>query len=56
MTLDELKTMMIDWYANLLRIRKANTCENNELEFQIAVVETKLQSLGIPTESINSKL
>ena len=56
MTLDELKTITIDWYANLLRIKKVNQCENKELDFQLAIAETKLQSLGIPTENIKDKL
>lgn len=56
MTLDELKTVTLDWYANLLRIKKENQCENRELDFQIAIVEQKLQSFGIPTEDIKNKL
>lgn len=56
LTLDELKTITIDWYADLLRIKKANQCENKELDFQIAIIETKLHSLGIPTESIKNKI
>ena len=56
MTLDELKAITLDWYANLLRIKKENQCENKELDFQLAIVEQKLHSFGVPTEDIKSKL
>lgn len=49
MTLDELKLINIDFYVNLLRIKKAEQAENSELDYQILVQETKLQTLGIST-------
>ena len=49
MTLDELKQINIDFYVNLLRIKKAEQAENSELDYQILVEETKLQTLGIST-------
>ncbi len=49
MTLDELKQINIDFYVNLLRIKKAEQAENSELDYQILVQETKLQTLGIST-------
>ena len=49
MTLDELKQINIDFYVNLLRIKKAEQSENSELDYQILVQETKLQTLGIST-------
>lgn len=50
MTLDELKQVTIDYYVNLQRIKKADTGNNPELNYQLKVVRNKLASLGIPTE------
>lgn len=50
MTLDELKQVTIDYYVNLQRIKKADTGNNPELEYQLRVVKNKLASLGIPSE------
>lgn len=50
MTLDELKQITIDYYVNLQRIKKADTGNNPELEYQLRVVKNKLSSLGIPSE------
>lgn len=50
MTLDELKQVTIDYYVNLQRIKKADTGNNPELEYQLKVVKNKLASLGIPSE------
>ena len=50
MTLDVLKQMTIDYYVNLQRIKKADTGNNTELEYQLRVVKNKLASLGIPSE------
>lgn len=53
MTLDELKQVNIDFYVNLLRIKKAEQTEKNpELDYQILVQETKLQTLGISTVNL----
>ena len=52
MTLDELKQISIDYYVNLLRIKRAETATNTELDYQLKVARTKLQSLGIPTEDL----
>lgn len=48
--LDELKHVTIDYYVNLQRIKKADTCNNPELAYQLKVVKNKLASLGIPSE------
>lgn len=48
MTLDELKQVVIDYYVNLQRIKKAETAENLELDYQLKVAENKLSALGIP--------
>ena len=50
MTLDELKQITIDYYVNLQRIKKADTGNNPELEYQLKVYKNKLASLGISTE------
>ena len=50
MTLDELKQITIDYYVNLQRIKKADTGNNPELEYQLKVYKNKLVSLGIPSE------
>lgn len=50
MSLDELKQVTIDYYINLQRIKKADTGNNPELEYQLKVVKNKLASLGIPSE------
>ena len=50
MTLDELKQVNIDYYVNLLRIKKAQQGTNEELDYQIRVQECKLHTLGINTE------
>ena len=50
MTLDELKQVTIDYYVNLQRIKKADTSNNPELEYQLRVAKNKLAALGISTE------
>lgn len=49
-TLDGLKQVTIDYYVNLQRIKKADTGNNPELQYQLKVVKNKLASLGIPSE------
>ncbi|MCI9420763.1 MAG: hypothetical protein HFG32_12340 [Eubacterium sp.] len=50
MTLDEFEQVTIDYYVNLQRIKKAETGNNAELDFQLKVYQNKLSSLGIPSE------
>ncbi|GAA6275948.1 hypothetical protein F170042I7_21340 [Blautia caecimuris] len=50
MSENELKQVTIDYYVNLQRIKKAETGNNPELDYQIRVVKNKLASLGIPSE------
>lgn len=50
MGLDELKQVTIDYYVNLQRIKKADTGNNPELEYQLKIYKNKLASLGIPSE------
>ena len=49
-TLDELKQVTIDYYVNLQRIKKADTGNNPELEYQLKVAKNKLSALGLSTE------
>lgn len=49
MTLDELKQVIIDYYVNLQRIKKADTGNNPELDY-LKIYKNKLASLGIPSE------
>lgn len=44
MTLDEFEQVTIDYYVNLQRIKKAETGNNAELDFQIKVYKNKLSS------------
>lgn len=50
MTGDGLKQVAIDYYVNLRRIKKADTGNNPELQYQLKVCKNKLASLGIPAE------
>lgn len=50
MTENELKQVTIDYYVNLQRIKKAETGNNPELDYQLKVVKNKLSSLGIPAD------
>ena len=50
MTLDELKQVTIDYYVNLQRIKKADTGNNPELEYQLKIARNKLSALGLSTE------
>lgn len=53
MTLDELKQIAIDNYVNLMRIKKAEKAQNEELDYQIKIATTKLNTLGIPLEDLH---
>ena len=37
----------IDYYKNLQAIKKANTCENAVLDYEIKITEVKLEKFGI---------
>ena len=47
MNYEEMKQVAIDNYVNLMRIKKAETGVNTELDYQIKVSETKLRTFGI---------
>lgn len=49
----ELKTLLIDKYTDLQRIKKANgDTVNEELDYQIKVATAKLSSFGVNVENL----
>ena len=50
MTLDELKQVNIDYYVNLIRIKRFQKEENPELEYQLKIYKNKLHALDVDTE------
>jgi methionine synthase I (cobalamin-dependent) len=56
MTEQEVKQMLIDNYANLLRIKAAETAVNKELEIQIQIAKIKLASYSISTSEIEQMI
>ena len=52
MDLEEQKQVLIDYFVNLLRIKKAEKAENEELDAQIQIAKIKLYSYTIDIESI----
>jgi hypothetical protein len=51
-----LKQMLIDNYANLLRIKAAETAVNKELDIQIQIAKIKLASYSISTSEIEQMI
>lgn len=49
MTHDEMLQMEINYYVNLIRIKRFQTENNPELEYQLKVQRNKLATLGINT-------
>ena len=47
----EMINYEIGFYVTLLRIKKAETAENTELDYQIKVQKNKLAVLGVNTEN-----
>lgn len=52
MTEQELKSFLIDNYADLQRIKSAPD-KDKELDYQIRVLKAKLESMGIVTTDLN---
>ena len=53
MTDNELKSILIEQYTNLQRIKKANgTKENEELEYQIKTTTAKLSAMSVTVEDL----
>ena len=51
MSRDEMINFEINYYVNLLRIKKAEQAVNEELDYQIKVQENKLHALGVNTDN-----
>lgn len=49
---NELKSVLIDKYADLQRIKSAPDKEK-ELDYQIRVLNAKLESMGVVTTDLN---
>ena len=43
----EVVNNTIDYYKNLQAIKRANTCENRVLDYEIKTTKVKLESFGI---------
>ena len=43
----EVINTIIDYYKNLQAIKRANTCENKVLDYEIKTTKVKLESFGI---------
>ena len=50
MNFEELKQFNIDYYINLVRIKKYQKEVNPELEFQLKTQRNKLHSMGVNTK------
>ena len=50
MNFEELKQVNIDYYINLIRIKRHQKENNPELEFQLKTVKNKLHSKGVNTK------
>ncbi len=51
----EMVNNLIDKYADLQRIKKAEKAVNEELEYQLKVTKAKLESFGIIIEDLELK-
>ncbi len=52
MTREEMINVLIEQYANLQRIKKAEKGENEELNYQIKVTKARLEAFGIVVENL----
>ena len=53
--MEEMINVLIDKYADLMRIKKAEKAENEELEYQLKVTKAKLEAFGVVTETLELK-
>ena len=51
MSKDEMLNFEINYFVNLMRIKRAEQGVNSELEYQIKVQRNKLAALGINTNN-----
>lgn len=52
MTKEEMINIEIDKFTSLMRIKKYQTEDNPELEYQIRISKAKLEAFGIVTETL----
>ncbi len=52
MTKEEMINIEIDKFTSLMRIKKYQTEDNPELEYQIRISRAKLEAFGIVTETL----
>ena len=52
MTKEEMINIEIDKFTSLMRIKKYQTEDNPELEYQIRISKAKLEAFGIITETL----
>ncbi|MBR1875636.1 MAG: hypothetical protein IJ805_00850 [Lachnospiraceae bacterium] len=55
MTDQEMKNLLIDQYCDYQEIKKAETSENEVLEYKIKRLSAKLSSLGVNVEDLTLK-
>ena len=48
----EVINNIIDYYKNLQAIKRANTCENKVLDYEIKTTRVKLESFGINLQDL----
>ena len=51
MSRDEMINFEVNYYVNLLRIKRAEQSINEELDYQLKVQENKLHVLGVNTDN-----
>lgn len=51
MSRDEMINYEINYFVNLIRIKRAEQSTNTELDYQIKVQRNKLAALGVNTEN-----
>jgi hypothetical protein len=51
----EMINNLIDKYTDLQRIKKEETGQNKELEYQLTITKAKLESFGIITQDLEIK-
>lgn len=48
----EVVSFTIDYYKSLQAIKRANTCENKVLDYEIKITRVKLQQFGVNLQDL----
>lgn len=48
----EVVNFTIDYYKSLQAIKRANTCENKVLDYEIKITRVKLQQFGVNLQDL----